>query len=360
MIRFRIRSILSLLLTLQCTAECRHCGTLSSPKVKGRLPSDVARRLIREAKELDYDAVVFTGGEPTLYGKELYALIAFAGSLSLPTRVVTNAHWARTSERAAETIGLFKAAGLREINYSTGDEHARFVSLDHIVRGVRAALDVGMRVAIMIEVVAGNAISKAVFLSHPLFVELIRSEELSFITFSESPWMPLDEKHLLKYPPGLAANSQNIGRRLGCDSVINTTTVMADGKIMACCGLGTLTIPELEVGHIARDSIREVRARVEGDFLKRWIRNEGPERILQWAAKKNGNIDWENQYAHRCQACKRLYTDPLVRTEIEKHYEEKILDVLFSEWFLHHYVQESSCRSRRKPRLPDLVCPCGA
>ena len=34
--------------------------------------------------------------------------------------------------------------------------------------------------------------------------------------------------------------------------------------------------------------------------------------------------------------------DPLVRAEIEKHYEEKILDVLFSEWFLHHYVQESS------------------
>jgi hypothetical protein len=332
--------ILSILLTLQCTAECQHCGTLSGPRVRGRLHSDIARRLIREAKDLSYDSVVFTGGEPTLYGDELYALIEFANSISLPTRIVTNAHWAKDRDRATRVLQRFKVAGLREINYSTGDQHARYVPLANVIWGIRAALDVAVSVAVMIEVVLSRSITQEGLLNDPSFRDLVGPEEIDLITFSESPWMPLDEKQIAQYPPGLATNAENIGRRLGCDSVINTTTVMADGRVMACCGLGTLTIPELEIGHISKDSLQDVRQRAENDFLKRWIRNEGPERILQWAAGKNPAIDWENQYAHRCQACKRLYTDPLVRAEILRHYEEKILDVLYSEWLLHHYEPE--------------------
>jgi len=174
----------------------------------------------------------------------------------------------------------------------------------------------------------------------PAFRDLISDEDADRITFSESPWMPLDDKQLADYPKDLAANSQNIGRRLGCDSVINTTTIMADGRIMACCGLGTLTVPELAIGHVSRDSLAATRDRAESDFLKRWIRNEGPERILMWAADKDSTIQWENQYAHRCQACKRLYTDPKVRAVIRQHYHEKILDVLYSEWLLHNFVPE--------------------
>lgn len=334
--------ILSLLLTLQCTAECKHCGTLSSPRSKGRLDAGTARRLISEAGDLSYDSVVFTAGEPTLYGNDLYELIALARSLGLPTRMVTNAHWATTSVRALTMLRRCQSAGLGEINYSTGDEHARFVPIENIVRGIRAALDVAMPVAVMIEVVAGNAVSKAALLAHPFFQQQISPDEAAQITFSESPWMPLDEKHLERYPEGLATNAANIGRRLGCDSVINTTTVLADGKIMACCGLGTRTIPELEIGSVFKDHVRDARARAEGDFLKRWIRHEGPERILQWAAEKNPAIEWEDQYAHRCQACKRLYTDPLVRAEIRQHYEEKIIDVLYGEWLLHHYAPEET------------------
>lgn len=329
--------VLSLLLTLQCTAECRHCGTMSGPRVKGRLHADIARRLIREAGNLSYDSVVFTGGEPTLYGVELYDLIEFASSLSLPTRIVTNAHWAKNRERANTVLQRFATAGLREINFSTGDEHARFVPISNIIWGIRAALDAAIPAAVMVEVVSDRSITKKGLLSDPTFCSLIAPEEADQIIFSESPWMPLDEKHIERYPLGLATNAENIGRRLGCDSVINTTTVMADGRVMACCGLGTRSIPELEIGHIPKDSLQDLRQRAEGDFLKRWIRNEGPERILQWAAEKNPAIEWENLYAHRCQACKRVYTDPLVRAEILQHYEEKILDVLYSEWLLHGY-----------------------
>ena len=39
-------------------------------------------------------------------------------------------------------------------------------------------------------------------------------------------------------------------------------------------------------------------------------------------------------YAHRCQACLRLYQDPVVRTVVSHSYEEKVADVMFGEWLL--------------------------
>jgi hypothetical protein len=45
-------------------------------------------------------------------------------------------------------------------------------------------------------------------------------------------------------------------------------------------------------------------------------------------------------YAHRCQACIRLYTDPAVRRVVRDHYEEKIADVMCAEWLLYHHTTE--------------------
>lgn len=73
------------------------------------------------------------------------------------------------------------------------------------------------------------------------------------------------------------------------------------------------------------------------DFLKRWITVQGPERILAWASKYNPEIKWKNMYAHRCQACVRLYTDSMVNKVILEHYKEKIPDVIFGEWLLYRY-----------------------
>jgi hypothetical protein len=174
-------------------------------------------------------------------------------------------------------------------------------------------------------------------IADPLFAELFNSAERESIYFCESPWMPLDANQYFDYPDDMIVTSENIERCTGCDSVINTTTVLADGRVMACCGLGTQQIPELHLGNVDDGSLTEMRSLAEGDFLKRWIRCEGPERILQWAATKNAAIAWEGRYAHRCQACVRLYSDEAVRSVIREHYEEKILDVLASEWLAHSY-----------------------
>ena len=331
--------VLSLLLTLQCTAECLHCGTNSSPRVKSRLPEAAAARLIDEAAQADYQVVAFTGGEPLLYGQPLFQLVRQAAGHGLTTRVVSNAYWARTLQSAAAIVASLADAGLKEINFSTGDQHARFVPMANVIRAARASLDRKLRVAVMIETVKERSITREAFLSDPLFVELFDSTEREAIYFCESPWMPLDPHQHLDYPDNMTVTSENIGQCTGCDSVINTTTVLADGRVMACCGLGTQQIPELQLGRVEDGSLSQMRVLAENDFLKRWIRCEGPERILQWAATKNTAIAWEGLYAHRCQACVRLYSDEAVRNVIREQYEEKIMDVLASEWLTYTYPQ---------------------
>lgn len=332
------RRILSLLLTLRCTAECGDCGTQSSPRVRTRLPEDEAVRLIDEAAADDYNLVAFTGGEPMLYGIGLRRLIQRTTDHGMPSRMVSNAFWARTPDKAARALGPLAAAGLGELNVSTGDEHARFVPIERVLHAVRAGLDLSLRCAVMIETRAANQVTRRTLCEHPLFDATFSRREQESMTFCESPWMPLDENEQFSYPEGMTVNAGNLFRRTGCDSVIDTTTVLADGRIMACCGLGTQTIPELQVGHVSTDGVAASRRRAEADFLKRWIRDEGPERILAWAAARDPRIAWEDKYAHRCQACKRLYSDPIVADVVLAHYEEKVLDVLTSEWLMHNPV----------------------
>ncbi len=326
---------LSLLLTLRCTAECGECGTQSSPRVRSRLPEREAERLIDEAAAEGYDLVAFTGGEPMLYGVGLRSLVGRSTAHGMPTRMVSNGFWARTPQKAARALDPLVAAGLGELNVSTGDEHARFVPVERVFHAVRAAMDRGLRCAIMIETRADNRINRQALCDHPTFRELFAGRDQEQVVFCESPWMPLDAHDHYSYPPGRTINAANLFRRPGCDSVIDTTTVLADGRIMACCGLGTQKIPELEIGNVATDDVGTVRRRAEADFLKRWIRDEGPERILAWAAAKDPRIVWEDQYAHKCQACLRVYTDPLVADVVVEHHQEKILDVLSSEWLMY-------------------------
>jgi hypothetical protein len=49
----------------------------------------------------------------------------------------------------------------------------------------------------------------------------------------------------------------------------------------------------------------------------------------------------------------RLYSDPLVADVILAHYEEKILDVLSSEWLMHEPVQQQPRTEHVTETQPD-------
>lgn len=344
---------LSIMPTYTCTAACRNCASLSSPQVRDHLPLQTILDAIGQAKELGFYNVVFTGGEATLRWKDLLRGIAYAHELGFPTRLVTNAHWATGPEEADRRIGELLAAGLSEINYSTGDEHAKYVPLERVAHACVAAVRRGMRVWVMVETREERTITAAGLREHPVF-RLLHADERKRIEMVESPWMPLDPSTIEKYPEGMAAHRLNFKGYSACDNVLQTYTVQADGKVGACCGIGMRLIPELNVTTIdTHDFLHVATEEAEEDFLKIWIHYKGPEQVLAWAARRDPSINWEGLYAHRCQACARLYQDPKVARVIRDHYLEMVTDVLQSAWFDECYAK-GAMRPARMQRAEDV------
>lgn len=329
---------LSVMPTYKCTAHCRHCGTYSGPGSKVWLEEDLILDAIRQAAGGGFKVVVFTGGEPTLAWETVLRGISLASELGLGTRIVTNASWATSVEEADRVMETLVAAGLDEVNFSTGDQHARFVPVDNVVCAAGAAARLKlMTIAIMIETVADRTISARAIESRDDMKALRTAHPGAVIRLLESPWMPLSPSRTERYPGDLAVTESNLPLQGGCTSCLSTITLQADGRIAACCGLGMRSIPELQLGHIADTTLAEAEARGRDDMLKRWIRVEGPEQILAWAARHDPSITWTGQYAHRCQSCLRLYRDEKVRRVIREHHREKLADVMFREWLLFHY-----------------------
>jgi Radical SAM superfamily len=322
--------------TYQCTAACKHCGTLSSPKDETWLPIDDMLRAIDQAADAGYGLVVFTGGEPTLAGEHLLLGIRRAASKGMAVRMVSNACWAGSEDEALAAVGEWVDAGLLELNVSTGDQHSRFVPVESVIRAISAGVEHDLPVAVMIEVVNGRAITSEGVQSHPMYRAMYERFPGARVSFHESPWMPLSPNRTYSYPDGQATDRANLSTRSGCDSILTTTTVQADGRIGACCGLGMRRIAELQLGTVDSTTIQQADERAGDDFLKRWIKVEGPEKILAWAAEIDPEIEWEGMYAHRCQACVRLYKDPKVRKVIAERHLEKAADVLFGEWLMFH------------------------
>lgn len=329
---------LSVMPTYQCTAACMHCGSYSSPKVNQWLDPELMLAGINQAIDAGYKVVVFTGGEPTLAGETLLRGIRLASSRGVCTRIVTNAWWATDEEAADRKLKELVDAGLVEINYSTGDEHARFVPVDNILRGCRAAAKIPLKtIMVMVETVANRTVTKHTVFNHAEYQTIKKEFPRARVRVIESPWMPISPRKKSEYPAGMATESKNLPGHTGCTSCLGTTTMQADGRIAACCGLGMRSIPELQLGRLGEISIADADRVAENDFLKRWIRVEGPEKILAWAATKNPQIEWEGMYAHRCQSCMRMYKDPEVRKVIQDHHQEKMADVLMGEFLLFEY-----------------------
>lgn len=332
---------LSIMPTYTCTAACRDCASVSSPGARERLPRQVMLDAIAEAKALGFCNVVFTGGEATLRWRDILACISYATSLGLPTRVVSNAHWARSLERAGQRLDVLIEHGLSEINYSTGDEHARFVPWERVAYAIAAALDRELPVHVMVELKAERRITRAMLLEHPLVAARAERGE-TLLKITESAWMPLDHDRIERYPPGVATTAEDLPLHPGCDSVLQTYTLQADGRIGACCGLGMRLIPELSVGVAAGEGfLRRAIADAEDDFMKVWLRYAGPKKILAWAAGKDPAIAWEHMYAHPCQACHRVYEDPRVAAVIREHHEEVVAEVLQSAWLEERHIPDA-------------------
>jgi len=323
--------VLSLMPTWQCTASCNDCGTYSNPYIKTRLENADIIAAIENAKTAGFTLVVFTGGEATLRWQDLVSGIVHANHLGISTRLVTNAWWATSDLLSYQKLMQLKEAGLDEINFSTGDEHARFVPIQNVFRASASSIELGFLPHVMIEVRTNAQITKTSIINSAEFCEIL-NDKADKVAFCESPWMPMDPSVEGDYPAGMKSNRENLGKRTGCDSIFGTLTLQANGIIGACCGLGMQKIPELQLGKFDRDStsFAELALNAENDLIKLLIRQFGPEKLLSKVEAIEPSIKWEDMYAHKCQACVRVFSDKAVIDVISKNEDRFLTDLAVS------------------------------
>ena len=332
---------LTLMLTYRCNAQCAECGTFSSPHDKSEITLETGLSSIDWAKECGLNQVVFTGGEPSLRWDDLVTCIRHATSLGMHTRVVSNAQWATSAEKAEKGIRELIDAGLKEINYSTGDEHVRFIPLENIIFAVGAAVNAGMSTALMFELRAKSRVDEADLIAR---LEKVAPPELmkEKFNFIRSPWMPIRHDNIAEYQEGIYANKKNVARRTGCESILSNYVVQGSGKIAPCCGLGMRTVPELQIGDAVnrgndKNPLATAIKEAERDLFLYALHKIGPEKIVAWAAQKDPSIQWENMYAHRCQACMRIYRDPKVKQVIIDNIQELMAEMLYGGMVLKQF-----------------------
>lgn len=340
---------LTLLPTYQCTAECEDCCFHSSPRIKKRIPQDRLLRYVDEAAEFPgMTLVVVSGGEPFLLRRDLVELVQRITARGLFSRIVSNGYWAVNEAGALAALRPLVAAGLREMSYSTGDDHARFVPLDRVMIAMDAALQLGLGVSLMIEERAGGKITRnAVLETAQRFPEVYRAIKQKSVQLLESPWMKFsDSPTQPTWSPFVMLRSSSLSARQTCTSVLASIVVTPDEKLGMCCGLPREDIADLNVGDLRVESMTSLYARHVHDILKIWLCVEGPERILAWATTKDPSIEWEDKYAHTCDACRAVYGDQRVLDAVHKYGTEKF-DELMSVLALHGIAPMAPGHARR-------------
>jgi hypothetical protein len=241
---------------------------------------------------------------------------------------VTNGYWAKSIEAGRRRLRELAAAGLNELNISTGDFHQEYVAEEVVINAACLGIEEGLaQVLIVVEMQQERKVTRERLLTDPRIAKLAQQYAEDRFKIIESPWMPMNPDETIPQPALVMLNRSNVHLRSGCPSMFSTLVVTPHRKLGFCCGLTREKIPELntDLDGTGWDSLLE-----EGgnDFMKIWIAVDGPEKILAWAASKDPEIYWEDRYAHHCHACLGLFADARVRSAIRAHYRERIDDVV--------------------------------
>jgi len=325
-------SHLTILPTYRCTAACAQCCFESNPHVEGRIPIERILGYIDQAAR-DFPTlklVVFSGGECFLLRDDLDSAIARAASRNLATRCVTNGYWATSKRAARERIAPLYEAGLTELNFSTGDDHQKFVPFERIVWGATAAAEFGIHALVVVEGRKEARFTMEDVLRNPELSDFLTSSPArSRLDLLNNIWIPFQDDGPITQADEVYRTRERLERFQGCDNVLENMVITPHEQLASCCGLTFEHIAEMKLGDARVRSLRELYDGQLDDFIKVWLRVDGPEKIFAFATEKDPGIRFPDGATHPCQTCAGLFLNRRVRDVLQEHYLEKVPDVMF-------------------------------
>lgn len=312
---------LTVLCTYQCTAACSQCCFESSPRVKGRLSLDTILLRISEAKAAfpGLRLVVFSGGEAFILKEDLYAAVEHCTSLGLMTRIVSNGSWGKSISYAEKVVGALIAAGIGEINLSTGLDHQAWVPLDSVAQAAAALCAAGVSTLITVESDTPTSDCVGAVRHHPLIAQAARTGRLRL---QNNSWMPFSEN--------AEERQRNFDRtelEAGCSQIFGNVVITPHDNLSACCGLTLEHIPEMRLGRNTGNNMRDLYRAQHDDFLKFWIHVDGPYTIVRRVLGEDAGALLDN-VSHICQACAILHQNPAVRERLADSYAQFVPEVM--------------------------------
>jgi len=308
---------LTIITTYTCNAACEECCFECTPTVKHRLSFDEIKGFIERSITTypTLELVVFTGGECFLLKDDLYNAIGFCTSLGLATRCVSNGFWGKNRTHAEKVVNALVENGLSEINFSTGLDHKKWVPVDSVITATECLLKTSIPVLITIEKDSGDSDCFGEVVNDPRIKKLL--QEHVKLTIQSNSWMPFHKNSIER------GQVDQTHLRSGCDQVFTNLVLTPKREIASCCGLTLEHIPEMRIGDI--DDTECYRREQENDFLKLWLRVDGPMNILETLLGRNH--EKLKKVVHVCQACAILHKDDEVRDKLEAQYTDHMLAV---------------------------------
>ena len=319
---------LTFLTTFQCTAACKNCCFGCNPKFRKKLSLQQMKNYIDQSISCykhSLRVLVLTGGECFLLKNDLKEIIKYATSKGLLTRVVTNGYWAKTYQQAYETLLSLRDDGLKEINFSTGDEHQEWVAYENIVNGCMASIDLGLTCIVNVETHDTSKFkAKTLLEDHQLKSYFDKKKYKNPLRIDNGLWIPFNKNSKISYD-SIEFKEDITSKR--CTSLFSTISINPYSQMLACCGLTSERIEPLRLGSLQHCSIKELYELQFRDLLKIWLFVEGSYSVLQYIYGKRGIK--KRIVGHTCHICAEIFKDTENIQCIKDNYKEIFTTVMF-------------------------------
>lgn len=304
--------------TDKCNIACDLCAPGCSPLLTGNITADQMVSVYKEvAENFSIKQIVFTGGEPTIFLKHILAFLNTVNHGCEIIRIVTNGSFARSANKARETVDRLKSHGVNEIALSVDDFHDKYLNHDIIVNLTDACIRSSMQINISHKGYPGSQTNKSFYerlLGRPLnsYWETRNGTRSDIVTFSTGPTLPIG-KGADKIDWTADRGSQWEGP---CTEISKRITISPSNTLMPCCGLVERSIPEFS-GNVFQGSdlcLSDQILYVDNSTLANWLGLEGPSSI--W--RKCLEINSLPQLVGVCEACQILFSSEHVRELIAR------------------------------------------